>query len=253
VSTNSWVATVPVPLSQIAKVGVAVTDNLGNLATRILRYLPDDLYLDNLDAEYAEVSGAWKQSPTFAWGLDARVALLASNDTARVQWSLPVSWTGPYNLFAQAPAVTNAATNVSFTVSDGDANPVAQFAVAALPPGQWIYLGSPVLDATRSNVLALAVSGSNQPNTYAVADVIKLAPVVAVPPRLENPRLVGTTFSASVATQFGLDYVLEYQTSAGDSAWTLAQSVSGNGINRILTDASADSTIRFYRVRAQWH
>jgi DNA-binding PucR family transcriptional regulator len=99
----------------------------------------------------------------------------------------------------------------------------------------------------------LAVSGSNQPNTYAVADVIKLAPVVAVPPRLENPRLVGTTFSASVATQFGLDYVLEYQTSAGDSAWTLAQSVSGNGISRTLTDSSADSTNRFYRVRAQWH
>lgn len=49
VSTNLWMATVPVPLSQIAKVGVAVTDNPGNLATRILRYLPDDLYLDNLD------------------------------------------------------------------------------------------------------------------------------------------------------------------------------------------------------------
>src|ERR1035437_5784635 len=253
VSTNSWVATVPVPLSQIAKVGVAVTDNLGNLATSILRYLPDDLYLDNLDAEYAEVSGAWKQSPTFAWGLDSRVALLTSNDTARVQWSLPVSWTGPYNLFAQVPAVTNAATSVSFTVSDGEANPVAQFTVAALPPGQWVYVGSAVLDATRSNVLAMAVSGSNQPNTYAVADVIKLAPMVAFPPRLENPRLVGTTFSASVATQFGLDYVLEYQTPAGNSVWTPAQSVSGNGISLTLTDSSADSTIRFYRVRAQWH
>jgi DNA-binding PucR family transcriptional regulator len=86
-----------------------------------------------------------------------------------------------------------------------------------------------------------------------VADVIKLAPVVAVPPLLENPRLVGTTFSASVATQFGLDYVLEYETSAGDSAWTLAQSVSGNGLSRILTDSSANSAMRFYRVRAQWH
>jgi hypothetical protein len=170
-----------------------------------------------------------------------------------VQWSLPVSWTGHYNLFAQLPAVTNAAGNVSFTISDGDSNPVAQFTVAALPPGQWVYVGSAVLDATRSNVLAMVVNGSGQPNTYAVADVIKLAPTVAVPPRLENPRLVGTTFSASVATQFGLDYVLEYRTSAGDSAWTLAQSVSGNGTSRILTDASADSTIRFYRVRAQWH
>ena len=199
-STNSWLVTLPVPLSQIAKVGLAVTDELGNLATRILRYLPDDLYLDNLDAEYTEVSGAWTQSPTFAWGLDARIAPLASNNTARVQWSLPLTWTGRYAIFAQVPAVTNAAGNVSFTISDEESNTVAQFIVASLPPGQWVYVGAPLLDSTRSNVLEMAVSGSNQPNAYAVADVIKLEPVVAVPPVLQQPHLAGTIFSASVAT-----------------------------------------------------
>ena len=135
--------TLPVPLSQIAKVGLAVTDELGNPATRILRYLPDDLYLDNLDAEDTEVSGAWTQSPTFAWGLDARIAPLASNDTARVQWSLPLTSTGRYAIFAQVPAVTNAAGDVSFTISDQESNTVAQFIVASLPPGQWVYVGAP--------------------------------------------------------------------------------------------------------------
>jgi hypothetical protein len=133
-STNSWLVTLPVPLSQIAKVGLAVTDELGNLTTRILRYLPDDLYLDNLDSEYTEVSGAWTQSSTFAWGLDARMAPLASNNTARVQWSLPLTWTGRYAIFAQVPEVTNAAGNVSFTISDQDSNTVAQFVVGALGP-----------------------------------------------------------------------------------------------------------------------
>jgi hypothetical protein len=252
-STNSWLVTLPVPLSQIAKVGLAVTDELGNLSTRILRYLPDDLYLDNLDSEYKEVSGAWTQSPAFAWGLDARMAPLASNNTARVQWSLPLTWTGHYAIFAQVPEVTNAAGNVSFTISDEDSNTVAQFVVASLPSGQWVYLGAPLLDSTRSNLLEMAVSGSGQTNAYAVADVIKLAPVVAVPPVLQQPRLAGTTFSATVGTQFGLDYILEYQNTAGASAWTPVQTASGNGSTVVLTDSSADSTTRFYHVHAQWH
>jgi hypothetical protein len=252
-STNSWLVTLPVPLSQIAKVGLAVTDELGNLATRILRYLPDDLYLDNLDAEYKEMSGAWTQSPTFAWGLDARIAFLASNETARVQWSLPLTWTGRYAIFAQVPAVTNAAGNVSFTISDEESNTVSQFIVASLPPSQWVYVGAPLLDSTRSNVLEMAVSSSNQPNVYAVADVIKLEPVVAVPPVLQQPHLAGTIFSASVATQFGLDYILEYQNSAQASSWTPVQTVSGNGGTMVLTDSLANSATRFYHVRAQWH
>jgi len=51
------------------------TDSDGNLATRILRYLPDDLFLDNLDAEYSESQGNWASSTNFAWGTDARVAI----------------------------------------------------------------------------------------------------------------------------------------------------------------------------------
>jgi hypothetical protein len=149
--------------------------------------------------------------------------------------------------------VTNAAGNISFTISDEDSNTVAQFVVASLPPSQWVYVGAPLLDSSRSNVLEMAVSGSGQTNAYAVADVIKLAPVVAVPPVLQQPHLAGTTFSASVATQFGLDYLLEYQDSAQVSAWTPVQTVSGNGGAIVLTDSSANSATRFYHVRAQWH
>lgn len=252
VSSNSWVVSVPVPLSQIAKVGLAATDQPGNLATLILRQLPDDLYLDNLDPEYTEVSGNWEPSPAFAWGTDARMAILGSNDTAVAQWSLPVSWTGRYNLFAQVPPVTNAAGQVAFTVSSGGSNTVARFTLATLPSGQWVYLGSPFLDATRSNVLEMVVSGSNQPNSCAVADVIKVVPVVPVPPAIESPALVGTTFSVSVATQFGLDYILEYRNSILDTTWTPAESAHGNGTLVSLADPSAESATRFYRVRAQW-
>ena len=251
--SNAWTVAVPVPFSQVARIGVAVTDAWGNVATNFLRYLPDEVYVDNLDAGYHEVSGAWQPSPSFAWGLDARMAVLASNDTACVQWSLPVTWTGHYQLFAQVPAVTNAATNLSFTISDEASNVVAQFALASLPAGRWVYVGCPLLEAGRSNVLQMAVGGSNQPSARLVADVIKLAPVVAVPPVLSQPRLTGNVFTASASTQIGLDYVLEAKGSPPDPAWTPVATVNGNGGTMTLTDPTAGSTTRFYRLRAQWH
>jgi hypothetical protein len=113
-------------------------------------------------------------------------------------------------------------------------------------------LGSPFLDPAQSNLLVMTVSGSNQPNSWAVADVIKLAPVVPVPPTIGSPSLDGTAFSVRVTTQLGLDYFLEYRNSLTDTAWIRAQSVSGNGTLVVLADSSADSATRFYRVRATW-
>ena len=105
----------------------------------------------------------------------------------------------------------------------------------------------------RDKALEMAVSGTNQPNTYAVADVIKLTPLVPVPPVLQQPTLAGTTFTAFATTQFGLDYTLEYQEPTGASPWTPVQTVPGNGSQLLLADPSATSTTRFYRLRAQWH
>jgi len=129
---------------------------------------------------------------------------------------------------------------------------VARFTLAALSSGQWVFLGSPFLDPAQSNLLVMTVSGSNQPNSWAVADVIKLAPVVPVPPTIGSPSLDGTAFSVRVTTQLGLDYFLEYRNSLTDTAWIRAQSVSGNGTLVVLADSSADSATRFYRVRATW-
>jgi len=74
-----------------------------------------------------------------------------------------------------------------------------------------------------------------------------------VPPALAQPRLAGTVFSASAATQLGLDYVLEYKDSVQASVWTPAATVTGNGNTASLTDTSATSVSRYYRLRAQWH
>jgi hypothetical protein len=172
--SNSWTVALPVPRNMLAKVGIAATDLAGNLTTRILRYLPDDLYIDNLDPQYAELSGNWSTTTNSAWGTDARVAVLSSNDTARVQWTLPVSRPGFYSLSVQVPTVANAARNVAFHVYSADAEAYSVLFPGALPGNQWVPLGTVWLAPAVTNLLEMVVSGSNQPGRRALADVVRM-------------------------------------------------------------------------------
>ncbi len=112
-----------------------------------------------------------------AWGTDARVAQLGSNDTAQVRWSLPISRSGFYRLSVQVPAVTDAARNASFHVFSGGSNVYSVVLADPLPGTQWVQLGSLALDSRLTNSLEMVVSGTNQPGTWAVADVVQIAPL----------------------------------------------------------------------------
>jgi Bacterial Ig domain/HYR domain len=177
VGTNAWTVALPVPRNTLAKVGIAATDLAGNLTTRILHYLPDDLYIDNLDPGYAELQGAWLSISNAAWGPDARVAPLGSNDTARVKWTLPVSRSGLYQLSIQTPPLTNAAGNISFLVWSGASKACSAAFPEGWPGGQWVPLGEALLDQTQPNWVEMTVSGANQPGTWAVADVLRMVPL----------------------------------------------------------------------------
>ena len=52
------------PMNEIGKVGTAVTDTVGNLSTLFIKYLPDDLFIDNSDPQYQELYGNWNTSTT---------------------------------------------------------------------------------------------------------------------------------------------------------------------------------------------
>lgn len=69
--------------------------------------------------------------------------------------------------------------------------------------------------------------------------------------RLFNPTHSVTTFSASVATELGYNYVLEYKDSISDSTWTALPAVAGDGTIRPLIDPSASVPRRFYRAEVQ--
>jgi hypothetical protein len=199
---NTWTLKVPVPRDKIAKIGIAVTDLAGNLATRIIRYLPDDLYLDNLDPQYSEIQGDWTSTSNAAWGTDARIALLASNDTAEASWSLPVSASGLYNFAIQVPAITNGATNLVFKLQAGQSNVCSVSLTNGLPHNQWKFLCSAFLDQTVSNSLEMIVAGTNQPGTFAVVDVISMVPIVSDPALPPQDRLAISSIGDGRLLQF---------------------------------------------------
>jgi hypothetical protein len=174
---NSWTINLPVPRNLLAKVGIAITDNAGNLATRILRYLPDDQYIDNLDPQFRAGQGSWFSITNAAWGTDASVTLLNSNQTAEADWNLPLSWSGRYWISAQVPSLDNAATNVVFNILAAETNLLSVRFPNGIPTNQWAFVGSAVLEQAVSNRVQMRVNGTNQPGFYAVADVLRVMPV----------------------------------------------------------------------------
>jgi hypothetical protein len=220
-ATNSWTITLPVPRNQLAKVGVAATDAAGNLATRILRYLPDDLYLDNLDPQYSEIQGEWLSTADSAWGTDARMARLGANDMAQARWLLPIPRSGTYSLAIQVPSIPNPASNVWFNISSGGSNVSTVYFPAALPPLQWIDLGSVQLNASQSNWVDMVVSGTNQPGAWVVADVVRVVPLPDAAP-------VGERALTGVLTPNGFElqylgicgFTVQFERSVDLTHWT---------------------------------
>ncbi|MGA2662313.1 MAG: hypothetical protein ABSH34_32935, partial [Verrucomicrobiota bacterium] len=71
------------------------------------------------------------------------------------------------------------------------------------------------------------------------------------PTVISDTRMVGQTLNIDVSTTVGSTYTLEYKDSLADANWTSAQSQTGTGGIITLSDNTATSPARFYRVRVQ--
>jgi len=68
-------------------------------------------------------------------------------------------------------------------------------------------------------------------------------------PFLMNPSRTSESFGTVLKTVIGRTYRLEYRSSLNEDAWTPVQETGGSGGVMTLTDPSANSAQRFYRVR----
>jgi hypothetical protein len=172
---NQWMVTIPMPQSELARVGIAAVDTNGNCTKVIRKYLPDDLYLDTEDTNYSELSGQWTNTTNAVWGTNARIANLKSPATA--QWNLPIPQTGRYALAIQNPTVTNASQNIVIDLASNSTSTLSITLSNGLPPAKWVPLGTAFLNSKATNTVVFSAQSSGQSNETAAVNVIRLIPL----------------------------------------------------------------------------
>jgi hypothetical protein len=174
-----------------------------------------------------------------------------------------------YRVIRPIQSFSPVSTNFSISTQSS-----ASFNISILKPAtnnltvQWFTNGVAAGSATTTNFTINAAQlavGTNEikvvvhdPTGYVRTDpagnlwqtnIWKLAVVAA--PTITNPKLTGTTFTLSVSTQTGFNYVLEFKNSLNDSNWTPIQTNNGNGGLIALTNTGVYGPSRFYHIRVQ--
>lgn len=176
--TNMWRTVSPVQTSGIVKLGAAVCDTMGNLATKFINYLPDEIFLDNKDVGYSEKSGNWITSSDNAWGTDSRQCNLGTSDSVQTVWTAGIAQTGVYNIYFQVPKLTNIAGRLTFDIYSGSllvksAN-LAEINIAK----DWIYIASAELKGGTDVRIEMKARAEGQISKTVYADVVRISSLV---------------------------------------------------------------------------
>ncbi|MFO1458544.1 MAG: hypothetical protein U1G08_03980 [Verrucomicrobiota bacterium] len=183
---NAWTARMPVPTRSLAKAGIAVVDDAGNLTTRILRWIPDEQFVDNADPGYAETAGSWSARPGSAWGHDSRQVTISPGSTASAEWKFTVPERRNYRVDVQIPILTNLPASVTWTLQSGATELAsASFPEGTLSPG-WVRLFELELGAAEELRLVMKAGNSAGEPRMALADVIRVTPLLAPDPAVRD-------------------------------------------------------------------
>ncbi|MBL7068129.1 MAG: T9SS type A sorting domain-containing protein [Candidatus Marinimicrobia bacterium] len=189
----TWHTSKPLEKGMLAKIGFTVCDSVGNQNQEYITYRPDDLYIDNDDPGYMELSGNWSSNQTAAWGTSSRIANIEAGDTISAKWILSVEKTGLYNVFIQIPYVDNAVEQLDFTFFT-NAMPVCTTGITSgLRPNEWNYLNSINLNPGEENYILMEVAGDNQTGKQAVSDVLKISSLIRPRDLVLRTRLLNFT------------------------------------------------------------
>ena len=175
---NRWETLPAGKKNNLVKAGIAVTDSVGNLSTEIIRFLPDDLIIDNIDAGFTALTNNFVKSDESAWGINSDIAELQKNDSAIVSINLPIEESRLYNLFFQFAPGENLIDSFEVKLLQ---NGVVQFSKIVSGPFEakrWEFLSAADLSASENNTIILkAVNGSEELRSFS-PDVLKASAVV---------------------------------------------------------------------------
>ena len=94
-------------------------------------------------------------------------------------------------------------------------------------------------------------TGDNPGGTLGTLDIYTARVTVNSPPVILNPRYVNGSFIVTVRTTAAQTFYLESTDSLLPTSWVTQASVAGDGTLHDLTDTTATTPQRFYRIRAQ--
>jgi len=107
-------------------------------------------------------------------------------------------------------------------------------------------MGDGTTSASLTNAVAIAAG-----SLHSLA-ILGTVPPTQTPPLLQTQFVSSSaSFSVSVPTVPGLTYYLEFKTALSDPTWTPLMVVFGDGTTQTLSDSTAGSPQRFYRIRIQ--
>jgi hypothetical protein len=181
VGPNTWETGAFDPAAT-AMVRVAVTDTVGNLTKHTVRFLPDDVYVDNADPGFSAVSGMWAPvgtpGPAHVWGNDIAATVLSEGAEAAARFELPLAEQATYNVFVRMPAVSSPADRVQLELRAGGQVAATRLFEEAPAPGQWHFVGTADLAPADAPFVELRASGDGQSGAVLAADAVRATALV---------------------------------------------------------------------------
>jgi hypothetical protein len=178
VAPQTWETTAGVPLAEVAKVGVALTDTAGNMTIAVHRYLPDELFVDDVDPGFSIVSGSWTSTTTTGWGASSHISSSGSSEQVGVRWTPAIPSDGLYAISVRVPGLAAPAQQTLFKILQGGTVLDTMLFTRPLTPEGWIHLATRHFTAGTSTSIEMSSPGVPATGTRMAADVLRVSSLV---------------------------------------------------------------------------
>ncbi len=173
---SAWRTTAGVARADLARLGVAATDTSGNLSTRSIRYLPDDVIIDNAATGYAESRGSWSTVKGSGFDASYRTCTVPAGDSAMARWTFTLPEAGTFNLSLRVPATAAPCTKGQVRWGETGSESVTSFATP-LPSETWSHVGTLRSSGPLTGHVTLTYLGSPGATTCG-ADAVRITALV---------------------------------------------------------------------------
>lgn len=182
---NTW-GTGSVDIKDIAKLAVAVTDTVGNLATKIINPLPDDILIDNVSNGFTS-SGSGQSilfsSVNHIWGRNFEQFSVQPGDSVSASWSATIpafesaQTENQQQVYVRLPDVEDPVQELRAVISI-DGVKVAEQRLDNLIPNKWLFIDMvSVSEGEELTTQLTAYNNSETPLNFG-GDVVKYSALV---------------------------------------------------------------------------